>query len=68
MISSLFTRAHVIARFQQSLLQPHLSDLAARLQQQGYSHDVIRSYLSMTEKFGRWLSVSNLNASDVIMT
>jgi integrase len=65
MINSLFTRAHVIARFQQSLLQPHLSDLAARLQQQGYSHNVIRAYLSSAEKFGRWLLVSNLNASDV---
>ena len=65
MINSLFTRAHMIARFQQSLLQPHLSDLAARLQQQGYSHNVIRAYLSSAEKFGQWLSVSNLNASDV---
>jgi integrase/recombinase XerD len=65
LIDSLFTRAHVIARFQESLLQPHLSDLAARLQQQGYSHNVIRAYLSSAEKFGQWLSVSNLNTSDV---
>ena len=41
MIHSLFARAHVIARFQQSLLQPHLGDIAARLQQQGYSHNVV---------------------------
>ena len=65
MINSLFTRAHVIARFQRSLLQPHLNDLAARLQQQGYSHNVIRAYLSSAEKFGQWLLVSNLSASDV---
>jgi hypothetical protein len=65
LINSLFTRAHVVVRFQQSLLQPHLSDLAARLQQQGYFHNVIRAYLSSAEKFGQWLSVSNLNASDV---
>jgi len=65
LIDPLFTRAHVIARFQESLLQPHLSDLAARLQRQGYSHNVIHAYLSSAEKFGQWLSVSNLNASDV---
>src|ERR1044072_775266 len=65
LINSLFTRAHVIARFQQSSLQPHLSDLPAWLQEQGYSHNVIRAYLSSAEKFGRWLSVRNFNASDV---
>jgi integrase len=65
LINSLFTRAHVLVRFQQSLLQPHLSDLAVRLQQHGYSHNVIRGYLSSAEKFGQWLSVNNRNVSDV---
>jgi integrase/recombinase XerD len=65
MINTLFTRAKVLARFQESLLQPHLSDLAAGLHEQGYSDNVIRAYLCVAEKFGRWLSVSNLSSSDV---
>src|SRR3954447_6234980 len=65
MINTLFTRAKVLARFQESLVQPHLSDLAAGLHEQGYSDNVIRAYLCAAEKFGRWLSVSNLSSSDV---
>jgi integrase len=64
MINMLFTRAKVLARFQQSLLQPHLGDLAAGLHEQGYSDSVIRAYLCAAEKFGRWLSIGNLNTSD----
>jgi hypothetical protein len=45
MIDTLFIRAKVLARFQESLLQPHLSDLAAGLHEQGYSNNVIRTYL-----------------------
>src|SRR4051794_20797636 len=65
MIDTLFTRAKVLARFQQSTLQPHLSDLAAGLHEQGYSDNVIRAYLCAAEKFGRWLSMSNVNTADV---
>ena len=65
MIDTHFTRAKVLARYEQSLLQPHLSDLAAGLHEQGYSDNVIRAYLSAAEKFGRWLSMANLNTSDV---
>lgn len=65
MIDTLFIRAKVLARFQQSLLQPHLSDLAAGLHEQGYSDNVIRAYLCAAEKFGRWLCAANLNSSDV---
>ncbi len=65
MINTLFTRAKVRARFQQSLLQPHLSDLGAGLHEQGYSDNVIRAYLCTVEKFGRWLSIGNLNTFDV---
>jgi hypothetical protein len=65
MINTLFARANVVARFQQSLLQPHLSDLAGMLHEHGYSRNIIRAYLSSAEKFGQWLSISNLNTSDV---
>jgi hypothetical protein len=44
MINRLFTRAKVLVRFQQSVLQPHLSDLAAELHEQGYSDNIIRAY------------------------
>jgi site-specific recombinase XerD len=64
-INTLFTRAKVLARFRQSLLQPHLSDLAARLHERGYSLHVIRGYLCTAEKFGQWLAINNLNTSDV---
>ena len=65
MINTLFTQAKVLARYEHSLLQPHLSDLAAGLHEQGYSDNVIRAYLCAAEKFGRWLSIGNLNTSDV---
>jgi len=65
MINTLFNRAKVRARFQESLLQPHLSALAAGLHEQGYSDNVIRAYLCAAEKFGRWLFIGNLNTSDV---
>src|SRR5919108_6426781 len=65
MINTLFNRAKVLARFQESILQPHLSDLAAGLHEQGYSDNVIRAYLCEAEKFGRWLSIGHLNTSDV---
>jgi hypothetical protein len=65
MINTLFTRAKVLARFQQSILEPHLSDLAGDLHEHGYCDNVIRAYLGAAEKFGRWLSMANLNTSDV---
>jgi hypothetical protein len=65
LIDSLFARAHLIARFQESPLQPHLSDLACILNQQGYSRNVIRTYLCSAEKFGRWLTTNKFNPSDV---
>jgi integrase/recombinase XerD len=65
MINTLFARANVLARFEKSLLQPHLSGLAVRLQGPGYSRNIIRAYLSRAEKFGQWLSINDLNTSDV---
>jgi integrase/recombinase XerD len=65
MIDSLFARTYLIARFQKSPLQPHLSDLASILNQQGYSRNVIRTYLCSGEKFGRWMTANELNSSDV---
>ena len=65
MIKTLFSRAKVLARYEQSPLQPHLGDLAAGLHEQGYSDNVVRAYLCAAEKFGRWLSIANVTTADV---
>ncbi len=65
MINSLFTRANVIARLNESPLHLYLSDLAQKLNRQGYSRDVIRRHLCAAEKFGRWLTANKLTPSDV---
>jgi site-specific recombinase XerD len=65
LINSLFTRVDVIARFNESPLHFYLSDLAQKLDRQGYSRDVIRRHLCAGEKFGRWLTANKLTPSDV---
>jgi len=64
LINSLFTRVNVIARFNESPLHFYLSDLAQKLNRQGYSRGVIRRHLCAGEKFGRWLTANKLTPSD----
>jgi hypothetical protein len=45
-------------------VQPYLSDLSCVLNQQGYSRNVIRTYLCSAEKFGRWLTTKKFSPSD----
>jgi integrase/recombinase XerD len=55
----------VIARLNESPLHFYLSDLAQKLDRQGYSRDVIRRHLFAGEKFGRRLTASKRTPADV---
>jgi hypothetical protein len=60
LFNSLFTRVNVITGFNESPLYFYLSELAQKLDRQGYSRDVISRHLCAGEKFGRLLTANRL--------
>lgn len=63
MLDRFFTNPHYLDHLRQSSLGGFLDDVAAFLQDQGYSPDVARSYLSVMGHFSHWLDLEGIAAT-----